>query len=55
MAIRETQRNLYALFQEFAKSGKRLTVPVILERTGSKPQQGLAQRTLPEACKEAMS
>jgi hypothetical protein len=36
MAIRETQRKLYALFLEFAKNGKRLTVPVILERTGFK-------------------
>lgn len=36
MAIRDTQRKLYALFQEYAKSGKRLTVPVILDRTGFK-------------------
>lgn len=36
MAIRETQRKLYALFQEYAKSGKRLSVPVILDRTGFK-------------------
>lgn len=36
MAIRETQRKLYALFKEYATSGKRLTVPVILERTGFK-------------------
>lgn len=36
MAIRDTQRKLYTLFQEYAKNGKRLTVPVLLERTGYK-------------------
>lgn len=36
MAIRDTQRKLYALFQEYAKNGKRLSVPTLLERTGYK-------------------